>query len=168
MYLVEDVEEMLVPSDDVPLFENPIIVPVAADESMMVTPKKPHRKYKRERKSDFSAGSYISSIKKVRMIEADYPIAKENAKKLIGEVDDGGEEEEHTIERAETQYVLKCLITSCTSSSMFEALNYYPSTLINLILVDDLNYRGVEVLKNKANLLLVCESFLNAFNLTAI
>ena len=80
----------------------------------------------------------------------------------------GGLEEGHIIEHAETQYVLKCLITSCTSSSMFEALDYYPSALINSILQVDLKYRGVEVLKNKANLLLVCESFLIGFNLTVI
>ena len=51
---------------------------------------------------------------------------------------------------------------------MFEALDYYPSALINSILQVDLKYRGVEVLKNKANLLLVCESFLIGFNLTLI
>jgi hypothetical protein len=94
--------------------------------------------------------------------------AMENAKKLLGEDEDEGEEVEHTIERVETRYVLKCLITSCTSSSMFEALDYYPSALINSILQVDLKYRGVEVLKNKANLLLVCESFLIGFNLTLI
>ena len=168
MYLVEDVKKMLVPSDDVPLYEKPIIVPETVDQSMMVTPKKPHKMYKSERKSDFASGAYLSSIKKVRTMKVEYPIAKENAKKLLGEDEDEGEEVEHTIERVETRYVLKCLITSCTSSSMFEALDYYPSALINSILQVDLKYRGVEVLKNKANLLLVCESFLIGFNLTLI
>ena len=65
-------------------------------------------------------------------------------------------------------YVLKCLLTSCTSTSMFEALDYYSSALINSILRIDLNYHSADVLKNKANLLLVCENFLIHFDLKAV
>ena len=178
MYLVEDVEEMLVPIHDVPQFVETLI----PDQSMMVTPKK--KSFKGERKSDFSSGAYVSSIKKVRKVEVNYPIAQENVKKMIckaretedggeegGEERDGGEEdgeEYKLIHPEETMYVLKCLVTSCTSTSMFDALDYYPSALINSILHVDLNYHGADVLRNKANLLLVCENFLNHFDLKAI
>jgi len=178
MYLVEDVAEMLVPIHDVPqVFET--FIP---DRSMMVTPKK--NSFKRERKSDSSSGAYVSSIKKVRKLEANYPIAQENVKKMIckargnedggeedGEEGDGGEKDGEVyklIHPEETMYVLKCLVTSCTSSSMFEALDYYSSALINSILRADLNYHSADVLKNKANLLLVCESFLIHFDFKAI
>ena len=60
---------------------------------MMVTPKK--KSFKGERKSDFSSGAYVSSVKKVRKLEANYPIAQENVKKMIckaREKEDGGED----------------------------------------------------------------------------
>jgi hypothetical protein len=80
---------------------------------------------------------------------------------MIGE--DGDED---TFQHHETKYVLRCLDTACTSSSLCAGFDHYESTLINSILLDDFQYEGFKVMKNKANLLIVCESFLINFNAT--
>jgi len=157
MYLVEDiVEDMLVPLHEVPPF---VIVEeiVHSASSPMLTPKGKSA-FKAERKSDYSTGSYEASIKKTRKVP-EYPAAKMEVTLMIGE--DG---DPFTFDHIETMYILHCLDTDCSSSSLFAGLTHYPSSLINDILLNDFNYCGDKVLKNKANLLIVCEAVLYYLN----
>ena len=154
MYLVEDiVKDMLVPLNEVPPF---VIVEqtVHSASSPMFTPKKGKSAFKAEKKSDYSTGTYESSIKKIRKV-LEYPAAKHEVTKMIGE--DGDPD---NFDHIETMYILRCLDTDCSSSSLFAGLTHYSSSLINDILLNDFNFRGEKVLKNKANLLLVCEAVL--------
>jgi len=64
----------------------------------------------------------------------------------------------------ETLYILRCLDTECSTNSLYSALDHYASGLINSVLVDDFKYNSNKVFKNKANLLLVCESVLDFYN----
>ena len=162
MYLVEDVQEMLVPSLEVPVFEPPIVREAEENANQsFITPKK-GRTFKPERKSDFSTGAYESTIKKVRQGE-EFPEAKAKVDQMLG-----SDEEDDTFLHKETLYILKCLDTECTSSSLYAGLVHYKSVSINAILRDDFNYCGDEVLKNKANLLLVCKAFLGNLKISTI
>jgi hypothetical protein len=89
-----------------------------------------------------------------------YPKAKEVFKVMMGKE---GDEDGH--EHGETMYILRCLDTECSTTSLYTALNHYPSELINTILLDDFKYSGNKVLKNKANLLIVCETVLDLYNM---
>jgi len=154
MYLVEDVlDDMLVPPLDVPAFQatpmNKVAFKTAYESLGSPTGK---NIFKSERKSDFESGNYKATITKVRKA-AKYPVAAAQFKQMMGTE---GDEDEY--EHGETMYILRCLDTDCSGSSLFGALDYYPSGLINSILHDDFNYRGNEVLPNKENLLLVCEA----------
>ena len=157
MYLADDIAGMFVPSLQVPPYQVPIEEIAGPSDPSMVTPKKGN--FKAERKSDFSSGNYISTIKKVRQSE-DYPNAKKLVTQMLGEDDD----EDVFVHGNKTLYILRCLDTACSSSSLFAGLNHYSSDLINWILRDDFKYDGVEVMKNKVNLLIVCELFLIDLN----
>jgi len=68
MYLLEDIsEEMLVPADEVPAFQ-----PTAASKRAFKAAYDPDFNsgfsFRSERKSDFEAGTYLPSAKKVRTI----------------------------------------------------------------------------------------------------
>jgi hypothetical protein len=156
MYLLDDIsDDMLVPADEVPEYQQAII---QQEGALMSTPKG-RGNFKLERKSDFSPGTYEASIKKVRKIP-EYPIAKGKVTKMLGNEGDADE-----FQNPETMYVLRCLDTECSSTSLFAGLSHYRFGIINSILQNDFKYHGEqEVTKSKDNLLIVCESFLNAFN----
>jgi hypothetical protein len=157
MYLVDDItDDMLVPAHEVPEYMEAIIQPEA---SLIFTTPNGKGNFKLERKSDFSTGAYEASIKKVRKVP-EYPIAKEKVKKMLGNEGDADE-----FENSETMYVLRCLDTDCSSTSLFAGLSHYRSGIINSILNNDFKYYGDQmVTRSKDNLLIVCESFLIAFN----
>lgn len=155
MYLVEDIlDGMLVSALEVPTFQEPSYT--RPSDPSMITPKKSH--FKIELKSDFDSGAYVSTTKKVRKVE-DYPTAKIIVTQMLGI-----EGDKDMFVFAETMYILRCLDTACNSSSLFSGLNHYASDLINGILRQDFKYCGPEVMKNKVNLLVVCESFLIDLN----
>ena len=159
MYLVDDIlDNMLVPADEVPEYIQPIIQPRVS--LMFTTPNgKGMGNFKCEKKSDFSTGAYEASIKKVRKVP-EYPIAKEKVTKMLGI-----EGDVDVYQNPETMYVLRCLDTECSSTSLFAGLSHYPFRIINSILQDDFSYHGDQmVTRSKDNLLIVCESFLIAFN----
>jgi len=158
MYLPQDIiDDMLVPEDEVPPYVEAVV-----DKSVfshMFSPKGTSTSsFKPERKSDFSTGSYESSIKKIRKAP-EHHIAHAKFKAMMG-----AEGDEDEFFHKETMYILRCLDTSCSVSSLFAGLEHYPSWIINGILKDDFRYRGDEVLRSKQNLILVCESFLNAYS----
>ena len=158
MYLSEDIiNDMLVPADEVP----PYVEEVAVQSvfSPIFSPKgASSSNFKSERKSDFSTGAYVASIKKNRKAP-EYPIAHAKFKVMLGAEGDVDE-----FQHKETLYILRCLDTSCSISSLFAGLDNYTSSLINNILLDDFGYSGVEVVRSKANLIIVCESFLNSYS----
>lgn len=160
MYLVEDIEGMQALTSNVPPYtvEDPDAV-----NQPMVTPKKGGSVFKVERKSDFESGVYLSSIKKVRKFP-DFPNAKNKVQLMIDI--EGVEGEKDSFVHWQTMYILRCLETSCTSTSLYFGLDHYDSTLVNNILRNDLKYYGEEVMKNKVNLLTICERFLCEFNAT--
>ena len=163
IYLVDDVESMLVQSSDVPQLTDSVGKQHHGNPSM-VTPNKSSSGivYKSERKSDYSTGVYLSSTKKVRKVP-DYPNAKKKIKNMLGE-----EGKVDTFIHWQTMYILRCLDTSCSVSSLYAGLDHYESNLVNNILCDDFHYHGDQVLRNKANLLTICELFLNHFNATIL
>jgi len=158
MYLPQDIiNDMLVPADEVP----PYVEEVAVQSvfSPIFSPKGASTStFKLERKSDFSTGAYEASIKKNRKAP-EHPIAHAKFKAMLGAEGDVDE-----FKHKETMYILRCLDTSCSISSLFAGLDNYPSLLINNILKDDFGYSGDEVVRSKANLIIVCESFLNAYS----
>ena len=160
MYLVEDITaRMLVPAEEVPAFQ-----PTSANKKAFQVAYKGVSSsqgpiFKGERKSDFAAGSPSITTKKVRGTPK-YQQAKERFKEMMGTA---GDEDGH--EHGETMYILRCLDTECSEASLYQALSYYSSDLINTILLDDFDYNDEQVHKNKANLLLVCEAVLNRFNI---
>jgi hypothetical protein len=151
MYLVEDViKDMLVPEDEnVPPYVPPVFSPMFSPNAKCTT-------FKAERRSDYSTGAYEPSIKKVRK-SGEYPVAQAKFKNMLGD-----EGDDNVFKHKETMYILRCLDTSCTVSSLFAGLNHYPHSLINSILQHDFDYSDDTVTKNKANLMVVCEKFLNA------
>ena len=159
MYLPQDIlKDMLVPEDVVPPF-----LEAVAEQSMLSPMFSPKGKststtFRSEKKSDFSTGAYEASIKKVRKAP-EHPIAHEKFKAMLG-----AEGDVDTFQHKETMYILRCLDTSCTISSLFAGFDNYPSSLINNILQDDFGYSGDEVVRSKENLILVCENFLNAYS----
>jgi hypothetical protein len=171
MYLLEDIEDMLVLTLDVPPFQQPSAAAAAAD-NLMATPMgspmgsgKGPNNFKPERKSDFGTGAYESSIKKVRKTP-EYPIAKERLRMMEA---DNIDEASKYIHGKNTLYIIRCLQANCSISSLFTGLNYFPSNVINEMLRIDLKYPGDDVVsKNKANLLIVCEHFLHEFDTRAI
>ena len=158
MYLPQDIiKDMLVPEDEVPPYVETVVVQSVF--SPMFSPKGAGTStFKSERKSDFSTGAYEASIKKNRKTP-EHPIAHAKFKAMLGAEGDVDE-----FQHKETMYILRCLDTSCTISSLFAGLDNYPSWLINDILQDDFCYSGDEVIRSKENLILVCESFLNAYS----
>ena len=157
MYQVEDIfKDMLVPLQDVPPFVQIVVEPFA---SPMVSPRSNKSTFKAERKSDYSTGAYEASVKKTRKIP-EYLSAKMQVTKMLG-TEEASLDYKHNIE---TMYILRCLDTDCSISSLFAGLDNYPSCLINDILLIDFKYCGDKVLRNKVNLLIICEAFLYDMN----
>jgi hypothetical protein len=151
-------DEMLVPALQVPAFKvteerrEAFYKAYQTGDSSLVSV------FKKELKSDSASLDLVSMTKKVRKT-VDYTIAKERFKAMMGE--DG---ELDDFEYVETMYILRCLDTECSSSSLFAALNYYSAARINDILRESFGYKGFEVIKNKSNLFSVCEAVLEFYN----
>lgn len=110
-------------------------------------------KFKRTRSSDFETGSYVPSVNKVRKI-LEFPEASDKLMKL---------REKALMYPKETSFIVTSLQKgSVTSLLLFNALEYYSAAKINSILLFDFEYaNGVQVTKNKENLLFVCDSYLS-------
>ena len=157
MYLVDDIIDDVVHTDEVPPFTQ--AVPLQADkQSDLTTFKKAKTTFKPERKSDFTTGVYEASVRKIRNVPG-FPNARQKVTNML-------EREEDVYQHHETMYILRCLETACTSLSLCTGLDHYESALINSILLDDFEYDGFKVMRNKINLLIVCESFLMNLNAT--
>jgi hypothetical protein len=154
MYLVEDITAgMFVPPDEVPAFYKTPTNKAAFQAAYKEAASSKGPIFKWERKIEASPS--ITPAKKVRR-PLQYPIAKVIFKEMI---------QAPKYAHGETTYILRCLDQECSGSKFYQALSYYSSEKINVILVDDFCYDGIKVDKYKLNLLIVCESVLNKFNI---
>jgi hypothetical protein len=157
MYLVEDIfDSMLVQDIDVPPFQATSGVKIKFQNAYQSVTSFGTSAYKSESKYDSLLEADVVLTKKMRE-PADYSVAKERFKTMLGN-------EDNTDDEDNAWYILRVLETTCNSLSLYEALSYYSVSVINNILQDDFGYRGIEVTNKKTKLLTVCDTFLAYYN----